>query len=86
MSLGMTEPDAGSAATDLKTSASPTARITVLSGTKVFSTHSPDAAIFLIYVRFGPGVDGIGSVIVERKTAGFHDRPKTQQFMSGEEW
>ena len=85
MSLGMTEPDAGSAATDLKTNAKPDGANYVINGTKVFSTFSPDAAIFLIYVRFGPGVGGIGSVIVERDTPGFGIGPP-QQFMSGEEW
>src|ERR1700682_283466 len=85
MSLGMSEPDAGSAATDLKTSAKPDGSHYVINGTKVFSTFSPDAAIFLIYVRFGPGVGGIGSVIVERDTKGFRIGPP-QQFMSGEEW
>jgi alkylation response protein AidB-like acyl-CoA dehydrogenase len=85
MSLGMTEPDAGSAATELKTSARPDGAHYVLNGTKVFSTFSPDAAIFLIYVRFGPGLSGIGSVIVERGTPGFVIGPP-QGFMSGEEW
>ncbi len=85
MSLGMTEPEAGSAATDLKTAAKPDGAHYVINGTKVFSTFSPDAAIFLIYVRFGPGVSGIGSVIVERGTPGFTIGPP-QQFMSGEEW
>ncbi|HXF86815.1 MAG TPA: acyl-CoA dehydrogenase family protein [Xanthobacteraceae bacterium] len=85
MSLGMTEPDAGSAVTDLKTTATPDGAHYVINGTKVFSTFSPDAAIFLIYVRFGPGTSGIGSVIVERDTPGFKIGPP-QQFMSGEEW
>ena len=85
MSLGMTEPDAGSAATDLKTSAKPDGANYIVNGTKVFSTFSPDAAIFLIYVRFGPGVGGIGSLMVERGTKGFVIGPP-QQFMSGEEW
>jgi hypothetical protein len=85
MSLGMTEPDAGSAATDLRTSAKPDGSHYILNGTKVFSTFSPDAAIFLIYVRFGPGVGGIGSVIVERDTPGFQIGPPSS-FMSGEEW
>jgi alkylation response protein AidB-like acyl-CoA dehydrogenase len=66
MSLGMTEPDAGSALTDLKTGARADGGHYVIDGTKVFSTFSPDARIFLIYVRFGPGVGGIGSVLVER--------------------
>jgi alkylation response protein AidB-like acyl-CoA dehydrogenase len=85
MSLGMTEPDAGSAATDLRTTAKPEGSHYILNGTKVFSTFSPDAAIFLIYVRFGPGVGGIGSVIVERDTPGFQIGPPSS-FMSGEEW
>ncbi|MCC6780395.1 MAG: acyl-CoA dehydrogenase [Hyphomicrobiales bacterium] len=86
MSLGISEPDAGSAATDLKTSATPDgASHYRINGSKLFSTFSPDAAIFLIYVRFGPGVGGIGSVIVERDTPGFSiGRPSS--FMSGEEW
>ena len=54
MSLGMTEPDAGSAVTDLKTTAKPDGSHYVVNGSKVFSTFSPDAAIFLVYVRYGP--------------------------------
>jgi alkylation response protein AidB-like acyl-CoA dehydrogenase len=85
MSLGMTEPDAGSAATDLATTARPDGSHYVLNGTKVFSTFSPDASIFLIYVRFGPGTGGIGSIIVERDRPGFRiGQPSS--FMSGEEW
>jgi len=85
MSLGMTEPDAGSAATDLKTTAKMEGTEYIINGTKVFSTFSPDAQIFLIYVRFGPGLGGIGSVIVERGTPGFHIA-QPASFMSGEEW
>ena len=85
MSLGMTEPDAGSAATDLVTSARPDGSNYVINGTKVFSTFSPDAAIFLIYVRYGPGLAGIGSVIVERGTPGFTIGAPSS-FMSGEQW
>ena len=85
MSLGMSEPDAGSAVTDLATSAKPDGAHCVLNGTKLFSTFSPDAKIFLIYVRFGPGLGGIGSVLVERDTPGFHIGPPSA-FMSGEEW
>ena len=55
MSFGMTEPDAGSAVTDLKTTARPDGAHYVINGSKVFSTFSSDAQIFLVYVRFGPG-------------------------------
>jgi alkylation response protein AidB-like acyl-CoA dehydrogenase len=85
ISLGMSEPEAGSAVTELKTSARSEGGGCVLNGSKVFSTHSPDAALFLIYVRFGPGVDGIGSVVVERGTPGF-TIGKPSAFMSDEEW
>jgi len=85
MSLGMTEPDAGSAVTDLKTSARPDGSHYVINGSKVFSTFSPDAEIFLIYLRFGPGVSGIGSVLIERNTPGFTIGPPSE-FMSGEQW
>src|SRR5258708_10811126 len=85
MSLGISEPDAGSAATDLKTSAKPDGSHYVINGSKVFSTFSPDAAIFLIYVRYGPGLGGIGSGIVERDTPGFKIGPPLR-FISGEEW
>jgi hypothetical protein len=85
MSLGMSEPNAGSAVTELKTSAKPDGTSYVLNGTKVFSTFSPDAEIFLIYVRFGPGLGGIGSVIVERGMEGFTVGAPSS-FMSGEEW
>lgn len=85
MSLGMTEPDAGSALTDLKTSARADGAHYVVNGSKVFSTFSPDAQIFLVYVRFGPGVSGIGSVLIERGTPGFSIGAPSA-FMSGEEW
>ncbi|MGA0594561.1 acyl-CoA dehydrogenase family protein [Enterovirga sp. CN4-39] len=86
ISLGMSEPDAGSAATDLKTTARPDgAGGYIIDGSKVFSTHSPEASVFLVYVRFGPGVGGIGSVLVERGTPGF-TIGQPSAFMSGEEW
>ncbi|AMA60708.1 acyl-CoA dehydrogenase family protein [Bradyrhizobium sp. CCGE-LA001] len=85
ISLGMSEPEAGSAVTELKTLASEDGDDYVINGSKVFGTHSPDAAIYLVYVRFAPGVSGIGSVIVERGTPGF-TIGKPTAFMSGEEW
>ncbi|MET0628209.1 MAG: acyl-CoA dehydrogenase family protein [Acidimicrobiia bacterium] len=83
--LGMSEPEAGSAVTQLATSARADGSDFVIDGTKVFSTHSADATVFLIYVRYGPGTDGIGSVVVERGTPGFTQGPPSE-FMSGEHW
>src|SRR5687768_9619402 len=85
MSLGMTEPDAGSAVTDLKTSATKDGDTFLINGSKIFSTHSPEAELFLVYVRFAPGVGGIGSVLVEKGTKGF-TVGKPSRFMNGEEW
>jgi alkylation response protein AidB-like acyl-CoA dehydrogenase len=85
MSLGMTEPDAGSAVTDLRTSATEKGDGYVINGSKIFSTHSSEAALFLVYVRFAPGVGGIGSVLLERGAAGF-TIGKPSRFMNGEEW
>ncbi len=85
ISVGMTEPEAGSAVTDLKTTATPDGAGFRVNGTKVFTTHAPYAEVILAYVRFGPGVDGIGSVLIDIKAPGvrFGQRSK---FMSGEEW
>lgn len=85
IALGMSEPDAGSAVTELKTSAQMDGDHCIINGSKVFSTHSPEAELFLIYVRFGPGVGGIGSVLVERGTPGF-EVGQPSSFMNGEQW
>jgi len=85
ISLGMSEPEAGSAVTELKTTARIEGDEVIIDGSKVFSTHSPEADLFLIYVRFGPGVNGIGSVLVERGAPGFQVG-KPSAFMSGETW
>jgi alkylation response protein AidB-like acyl-CoA dehydrogenase len=85
MSLGMSEPNAGSAVTELTTSAKQDGDHYVINGSKVFSTFSPDAKVFLVYVRYGRGLDGIGSVIVERDTPGFTVGTPSS-FMSGEQW
>ena len=85
IALGMSEADAGSAATDLRTTAVIEGDQVRLNGAKLWSTNSPDATLFLVYVRFGPGTNGIGSVLVERDTPGFTlGAPET--FMSGEHW
>jgi alkylation response protein AidB-like acyl-CoA dehydrogenase len=81
----MTEPDAGSAVTELKTSARLDGDHYLINGSKIFSTHSPEAELFLVYVRFGPGVGGIGSVLIERGTPGFHIG-EPSSFMNGEQW
>jgi alkylation response protein AidB-like acyl-CoA dehydrogenase len=85
ISLGMTEPDAGSAVTDLTTSAKKDGDSFVINGSKIFTTHSTEAALFLVYVRYGAGLNGIGSVLIERGTPGFSIGPPSR-FMSDEQW
>jgi len=85
MCLGMSEPEAGSAVTDLKTTATPDGDGFRVSGSKVFSTHGPYASVILAYVRYASGVDGIGSVLIEPGWPGV-SFGKPSRFMSGEEW
>jgi len=85
ISVGMTEPDAGSAVTDLKTSATPDGDGFRINGSKIFTTHSAYAELILAYVRFAPGVGGIGSVLIDTKSPGVR-RGKPSTFMSGEQW
>jgi alkylation response protein AidB-like acyl-CoA dehydrogenase len=85
ISVGMTEPEAGSAATELKTTATPDGQGFRINGSKIFTTHSSYADLILAYVRFGPGVGGIGSVLIEKNNPGVKTG-KPNQFMSGEEW
>jgi alkylation response protein AidB-like acyl-CoA dehydrogenase len=85
ISVAMTEPNAGSAVTELKTSATPDGAGYRITGSKIFTTHGLHATMFLVYVRFGPGLQGIGSVLVERGAPGF-SFGKPVRFLSGEEW
>lgn len=85
ISLGMSEPDAGSAATELRTNARLDGAHYIVNGSKVFGTHSAEASLYLIYLRFGPGLDGIGSMLIERDTPGF-TVGKPSRFLNGEEW
>lgn len=85
IALGMSEPEAGSAVTELTTTAVEDGDHYVINGTKIWSTHSVDATLYLIYVRFGEGLGNIGSILVERDTEGFEvGSPK--EYMSGEQW
>lgn len=85
ISVGMTEPDAGSAVTELKTNAVRDGNGWRINGTKIFTTHGPHANFILAYVRFGPGTQGIGSVLIETDAPSVR-LGKRSAFMSGEEW
>lgn len=69
----LTEPNAGSALTDLATNASLDGDHYVINGTKCFTSRGNVSDFFLTFVRFNkiPGAKGIGAVIVEKGTPGF---------------
>lgn len=85
IAVAMTEPDAGSAVTELTTAVKEDGKGYRLNGSKIFTTNSTEAELFLVYVRFGPGTSGVGSVLVERDTPGF-TLGSPSRFMNDEQW
>ncbi|QTV80480.1 acyl-CoA dehydrogenase family protein [Microbacterium sp. NIBRBAC000506063] len=72
MAVGISEPDAGSAATDMKTTAKVSGDDLVLNGTKRWISNGGEADLYLVYARLSdaPGSRGIGAVVVESSTPG----------------
>ena len=69
----LTEPDSGSDAASLKTTAMRDGDSYILNGTKRFITNAPHANIFTVMARTNPAIKGSGGIsafIVERDTAG----------------
>ncbi|MHB1127928.1 MAG: acyl-CoA dehydrogenase family protein [Bacillota bacterium] len=85
ISISLTEPEAGTALTDLQTNAVIKGDQCIVNGTKVFCTDAPAADLFLVFVRFGSGTGNIGAVLVRRDTPGFR-LGKTQRYLSGGPW
>uniref|UniRef100_UPI00257E1436 acyl-CoA dehydrogenase family protein n=2 Tax=Pseudomonas TaxID=286 RepID=UPI00257E1436 len=72
-SFCLTEPDAGSDAASLKTTAVRDGDAYVVNGTKRFITNAPHAGIFTVMARTNPDIKGAGGIsafIVERGTPG----------------
>jgi len=72
-SFALTEPNAGSDAASLQTTATRDGDYYVLNGTKRFITNAPEAGIFTVMARTDPskkGADGVSAFIVERNTPG----------------
>jgi len=71
--IAITEPEAGSAATDLATCAEETPDGWRLNGHKRYITGAGTSRLYLVYARFGEraGAAGIGGIFVERDTPGF---------------
>lgn len=74
MSIGMTEPEAGSALTDLTTTATADGDDYILNGTKHWITGAGEREYTLVYARFDgvQGPKGVGAILVHRDMEGFH--------------
>ena len=73
MAVGISEPDAGSAATDMRTTGKLTDGVVVVNGNKRWISNGGEADQYLVYCRLSdaPGAKGIGAVVVEKGTPGF---------------
>ncbi|CUR58865.1 putative acyl-CoA dehydrogenase [metagenome] len=73
MAVAISEPDAGSAATDMRTSAKLTEDGYIINGTKRWISNGGEADQYLVYCRLNdePGAQGIGAIVVDRGTPGF---------------
>jgi alkylation response protein AidB-like acyl-CoA dehydrogenase len=85
VTVGMTESEAGSAVSDLRTTARLDGDEVVLTGTKLFNSDGPSATHHVVWARFGDGVRSIGSVIVPADAPGFQHGPD-ERFSSGERY
>ncbi|NJO38808.1 MAG: acyl-CoA dehydrogenase [Rhizobiales bacterium] len=72
IAVAMSEPDAGSALTDLKTRATVRDGRIVISGQKRWCSGAGHADAYVVYCRMSdqPGAKGIGAVLVEKGTDG----------------
>src|SRR5437870_5545086 len=81
--IAISEPAAGSAATDMQTRIEETPSGYRIHGHKCWITGAGTSRLYLVYGRFGvrAGAEGIGGVFVERDTPGF--RIGRREFMMG---
>ena len=84
VAVAMSEPEAGTALTDLKTKGDVRDGTVVLNGTKRWCSGGGHADGYVVYCRLSdaPGAKGIGAVYVERDTAGvtFGERERLMGF------
>lgn len=83
VSISMTEPEAGSAVTDLHTKAVMSGEDVLVTGSKIFTSNADHSDYFVVWVRFGEGSRGAGAVLMERDTPGL-TIDTSHHFMSGE--
>ncbi len=77
--FALTEPEAGSDATALRTVAVREGDHYVITGTKCYITNAPIADLFTVFARTGPegskGANGISAFLIERGTPGLSTPP-----------
>ncbi|MBO0727863.1 MAG: acyl-CoA/acyl-ACP dehydrogenase [Acidimicrobiaceae bacterium] len=80
IAISISEPDAGSAATDVSTRASIEGDEVVINGAKRWCSGAGYAEQYLVYVRFSskPGGAGMGGVLVEKDTPGLTFGPQEE--------
>jgi butyryl-CoA dehydrogenase len=86
IAVSISEPDAGSAATDIAIKARVDGDEVVINGAKRWCSGAGHAEQYLVYCRMGPepGARGIGAVLVDKETAGLSFGPReTQMGWSG---
>lgn len=78
LAVSISEPDAGSAATDLTTTARRDGDEYVISGTKRWCSGGGHAEQYLVYARIDgePGARGIGALVVDGSSAGLSFGPQ----------
>ena len=79
--LGLTEPNAGSDAMGIQTTAREVAGGYLLNGTKVFITNGPIANVLVVYAKtnLAAGSRGITAFIFETNTPGYHVARKLEK-------
>ncbi|ARU17900.1 acyl-CoA dehydrogenase family protein [Croceicoccus marinus] len=80
VAVSMSEPDAGSALTDLKTRGAVKGDTLVINGTKRWCSGGGHADAYVVYCRLSddPGAKGIGAVLVEKDAPGLSFGPNEQ--------
>ena len=78
IAVAISEPDAGSAATDAQIKARIEGDGVVINGAKRWCSGAGHAEQYLVYVRFGSeaGASGIGAVLVDKETSGLTFGPR----------
>lgn len=81
-SFCLTEPDAGSDAAAISTTAVRDGTCYRINGTKRFITNAPEAGLYTVFARTGPkeaGADGISAFLVERSAPGITIGPPNKK-------